>query len=87
MLKDAKPVSRRGLFSLALTAAGGIGMLLASARAAAAKMTQQASGYQATPKGDQSCATCSLFSAPATCSLVGGDVSPQGWCRLYQKKS
>jgi len=25
--------------------------------------------------------------APGSCKLVAGDISPNGWCRLYVKKS
>src|SRR5258708_1432873 len=74
-------VSRRALFQRVAVAAGGAALLLGTALPAAAKMTQKAAGYQEGPKGDQSCSNCSLFSSPASCSLVDGTINPQGWCR------
>ena len=80
-------ISRRALFQRAGVAAGGMALLLGTVLPAEAKMTQKAAGYQDGPKGDQSCSNCSLFSPPASCSLVDGTISPQGWCRFHQNKS
>ena len=80
-------ISRRTLFQRVGVAAGGMALLLGTALPAAAKMAQKAAGYQDAPKGDQSCSNCSLFSAPASCSLVDGAISPHGWCRFHQNKS
>ena len=64
-------LSRRQLFfrGAAITA-GGAALLATSTIPAQAKMPQQAAAYQNTPKGDQSCANCSLFKAPSSCTLV-----------------
>jgi hypothetical protein len=85
--KPAK-FSRRQLFlrGAAITA-GGAAVLIASALPAQAKMPQKAAAYQDAPKGDQSCANCSLFKAPSSCTLVDGTISPSAWCRFYSKKS
>lgn len=80
-------VSRRQLLRNAIVAAGSAAALAASVSQAQAKMTQKGAGYQDTPKGQQSCANCSLFTAPASCILVEGAISPDGWCRFYAKKS
>ena len=82
-------VSRRQLLRSAALVAGCAAVLMAGATGpdAAGSMTQKAAGYQATPKGDQRCDGCALFTAPASCKLVAGDISPSGWCRLYVKKS
>jgi secreted PhoX family phosphatase len=87
--KDLLPesVSRRSMLRGAAVAAGTVALLGATIEPAAAKMTQQAAGYQATPKGDQTCASCALFKAPDACTLVDGTISPNGWCRFYSKKS
>jgi hypothetical protein len=78
-------VSRRELLRGAAVVAGGAAVALAASSPAQAKMTQKAAGYQDTPKGDQSCANCSLFKPPSACILVDGVVSPDGWCRFYKK--
>jgi len=80
-------VSRRQLLKGATIAVGGAAALVATALPAQAKMAQKAAAYQGTAKGAQSCANCSLFQAPSSCTLVDGTVSPNGWCRFYAKKS
>ena len=79
--------SRRQMLRSAAMTAGGVAVLFAAGSPAEAKMSFQASGYQATPKGDQNCAGCSLFKNPSSCILVDGNISPNGWCRFYRKKS
>jgi len=78
-------VSRRQLLRSAAVMAGGAAAALAASSPAQAKMAQKTAGYQDTPKGDQSCANCSLFKPPASCILVDGAISPNGWCRFYKK--
>jgi hypothetical protein len=80
-------LSRRSLFRNAAAMIGGVAALLATGSQAIAKMAQKAAGYQATPKGDQSCATCALFKTPASCTLVDGDIAATGWCRFFAKKT
>ena len=82
-------VSRRNVLrSSALTMGGALVLATAmTAERAEAKMAQKAAGYQATPKDGQSCGSCALFVAPASCKLVDGEVSPSGYCRFYVKKS
>lgn len=55
--------------------------------AAAPQVTQDAAGYQTQPNGDQRCALCAHFRAPASCELVQGSIVPNGWCKLYRAKS
>jgi hypothetical protein len=44
--------------------------------------------YQDTPgTGGAKCSGCSLFSAPSSCSLVTGTISPNGWCTAFSAKS
>jgi hypothetical protein len=47
------------------------------------KMTKAQAEYQDTPKGILMCATCTLFVRPASCKVVEGEVSPQGWCKAF----
>lgn len=80
-------LSRRGVFRQAAAMLGGMVAIIATGSQAIAKMLQKAAGYQATPKGDQSCANCALFKAPASCTLVDGDIAETGWCRFFSKKT
>ena len=76
--------SKRNFLRLAVV--GLFGSLLRpwQARAqAAAKMSKVQAEYQDSPKGIQSCATCSLFDEPRGCKIVDGDISPDGWCKAY----
>jgi len=58
--------------------------LSASARAAAQqKMTKREAAYQDQPKDIQMCSTCTLFVRPNACKVVEGDISPDGWCKLF----
>ena len=38
------------------------------------------------PKG-QKCGGCALFKAPASCGLVKGKISPNGYCIAYAPKA
>jgi hypothetical protein len=87
VLDSNATLSRRGLFRQAGAMIGGVAAVLATGSQAIAKMVQKAAGYQATPKGDQSCATCALFKVPASCTLVDGDIAATGWCRFFAKKT
>ena len=82
-----KTISRRYFFRHIAVEVGSVALLLCTVLPAAAKMAQKAVGYRETPKGDQSCSNCSLFSAPSSCTLVDGTINPQGWCRFHQNKS
>jgi hypothetical protein len=83
-------ISRRGLLRGAGVAAGGAALFAAAALAPqganAGNMTQQAAGYQPTPKDGKRCDGCSLFQAPSGCKLVAGTINPAGWCRFWVKK-
>lgn len=62
----------------------GLGSRLANAQAKAAP---NAVSYQDKPKGAQRCDACSSFQPPNACKMVEGEISPQGWCSLFTKKS
>lgn len=84
-------ITRRRAVGLGAGAAiGSAAMVLAgtqSAAAAAAQVAQDAAGYQTQPNGDQRCATCVHFRAPASCELVQGTIVANGWCKLFRAKS
>ena len=90
MPSKPKHLSRRHLLQrMATYAAGasiihGLGLNRASAQA---KVTQKTATYQDKPKGTQRCDGCNNFQPPNGCKLVEGEISPQGWCSLFTKKS
>ncbi len=49
--------------------------------------------YQSTPKGDQKCSGCALFTpgktptSDGTCKVITGAISPNGWCTAFAKRS
>jgi hypothetical protein len=82
------PVSRRDLLRGAAVTVGAAAIVAGTVLPAEAKMAAKAAGYQDTPGKDGSnCASCALFKAPSSCTLVDGAVSANGWCRFYSKKS
>ena len=87
MSDQAKPpcFSRRTV----LIAAAGAAPLLAlgATGAKAAKLSQSAVRYQATPKDGKQCDGCNLFVAPNACKSVDGVIAPTGWCTLWVKKA
>lgn len=86
---SASSVSRRNFLSIA--AASGTALiavgLTVPASAAPKKFSQQQAHYQPVPKSGQRCQSCALWQAPTSCKVVDGQVSPAGWCILYQAKS
>ena len=52
------------------------------------KVSQAEAQYQNQPKGDQKCNKCMQFIAESnSCKLVQGQVSPEGWCKLFVAKA
>ena len=79
-------LSRRSLLGGATCASGAATMLAAANQPAqAAKIAQTVVKYQDSPKGEQMCSNCKLFTAPNACQTVDGTISPNGWCMIYQK--
>lgn len=59
-----------------------------SAPAATGKVSQASVQYQTQPKGEQKCGNCVNFIAESnTCKLVDGQISSEGWCSLWTKKT
>jgi hypothetical protein len=69
-----------------MVGAGAAAVVIASEASAQAKVAQSAVAYQDTPKGAQQCDSCIFFQEPNACKTVAGDVSPQGWCKIWAKK-
>ena len=52
------------------------------------KVSQASVQYQTQPKGEQKCGACQHFIAGSnTCNLVDGQISPEGWCKLWAEKA
>lgn len=49
------------------------------------KLPQKSVAYRSTPDGDRKCDNCKLFVKPNACQKVQGEISPEGYCILYQK--
>jgi hypothetical protein len=47
------------------------------------KMSREAAKYQDSPRGGLSCSVCTFFRRPRTCQVIDGEVSPSGWCQLF----
>jgi hypothetical protein len=75
--------SKRRLLRIALLGVVGAAGRSFYSFADGGKMSKQQAEYQDTPKGIAMCATCTLFVAPHTCKVVEGEVSPDGWCKVY----
>ncbi|HSG22569.1 MAG TPA: hypothetical protein VLA64_06365 [Azonexus sp.] len=79
--------SRRTVLRAAMAAGCSLWMPIAMGAGEAKKATQASVQYQAKPNGAQKCATCLNFIAGSnTCKVVEGQVSPEGWCKIWVKK-
>ncbi len=82
------PSSSMSRRTVLIAATGAVPLLaLGATGAKAAKMSQSAVRYQATPKDGKQCSGCNLFVAPNACKSVDGDISASGWCALWVKKA
>lgn len=84
---DHSEQTRRTLLRLASSLGAASLLAMSTDKALAAKASKASVGYQDTPKADHNCANCSLFQSPNVCKTVDGDVSPNGWCRIWVKKA
>jgi hypothetical protein len=78
-------LSRRALLRCAAGAAGSAAILCGEPDRAGAviKISKAAVAYQDQPSGDKECRKCAQFQPPASCKLVDGAISPQGYCQLF----
>lgn len=80
--------SRRSVLRAALATGCCLWMPIAMGAGETKKATQASVQYQAKPNGTQKCATCLNFIAGSnTCKVVEGQVSPEGWCKIWVKKA
>ena len=66
-------------------AALGVAATLSSAQAATDNKKQFKYQDKPGPHG-QKCSGCRLFRPPASCTVVHGKISPNGWCIAWVKK-
>ncbi len=50
------------------------------------KLTKAEARYQPHPKATKRCSGCAMYREIRSCTAVQGDISPNGWCRLWEKK-
>ena len=80
-------MSRRALLGSTTALAAAMTLAATGPSRAQQKMSKQTAQYQDSPKGDQKCEGCRFFVEEASCQLVDGEISPNGWCRLFQPKA
>jgi hypothetical protein len=81
-------MGRRRFLRMATLALGGVAAAGLGSRQAAAQQSKQAVAYQDSPNGGQRCGDCQFFNASRrSCQVVAGEISPNGWCRLYRRGS
>ena len=85
---DCQRISRRVVLTgTALALGAAAAATVVSEATAQEKISQADAKYQGTPKDDQRCEGCANFQAPNGCKFVQGDISPNGWCQLFVKKT
>jgi hypothetical protein len=80
--RRSRPLSRRAILALGLAIAAP-SEADQQPQANPNKISQAAADYQPTPKGMFSCGVCTFFIKPKSCKVVDGEVSPTGWCKLF----
>ena len=60
--------------------------IVAPGRAQQKKFSKAQAQYQETPKDGKQCDGCGQFTAPSSCKIVEGDISPKGWCLYFAPK-
>jgi hypothetical protein len=87
----AEAISRRALFPAAVGAITMLSVALplsySEVAYAQSKTDKKTAKYQDHPNKDQHCAICRFFRPPKSCQLVEGDISPNGWCSFFAKKT
>ena len=87
-MDDKRRLSRRSLLrGAALLASGTLaGSIVSIKPAYAQKASKVDAKYQDSPKDGQKCDQCVYFQAPNKCGVVEGDISPNGWSAMFNKK-
>jgi len=85
---DPNRTSRRNALKAGLAAvtAGVVAGGAARRATAQEKLAQNLVQYQETPKDGAKCSACVNFVAPNACTIVAGEINPEGWCVAYAPK-
>ncbi len=85
---DLNRTSRRNALKAGLAAvtAGVVAGGAARRAAAQEKLAQNLVQYQTMPKDGAKCSGCVNFAAPNACTIVAGEIAPEGWCVAYAPK-
>jgi len=85
------PLSRRQLFPTLLgggaVVAAAVSLAKSRMAAAQSKTSQKVAKYQDHPNKGAQCSDCRFFLPPKSCQLVEGDISANGWCSFFAKKT
>ena len=73
--------------ALVLAGAACAGALSVERARAQQKVAKEAMKYQDKPNGDMKCSNCLQFEPPASCKVVDGKISPDGYCIAFVKKA
>jgi len=73
--------TRRQILRAGLAVVGGA--VAVSSAQAQDKIAPAMVQYQDTPKDGNKSSTCVNWEAPASCKIVSGKISPNGWCIAY----
>jgi hypothetical protein len=77
------PARRRWMRGALRGVAAGLAVGVVARTTAQEKLTRREAEYQDSPKDIRMCATCTLFLPPKSCKVVDGEISPEGWCKLF----
>jgi hypothetical protein len=88
-MNQNRSLSRRSVLRGAALLAGAAltAGFVPSKEALAQKASQEAMNYADKPNGDKRCSNCLNFILPASCSIVEGTISPNGYCVAWVKKT
>ena len=74
---------RRSVIRAMVTAIPAAVLFPISRTEASEKMTRQQAEYHDGPDGIYSCGMCTLFEKPNACKMVEGEISKDGWCKVF----
>ena len=85
-----RSMSRRQLFPAlfaGVATAAALSLDLSETAQAQPKVSKATAKYQDHPNGGNKCSLCQYFRPPHSCQLVQGNISPDGWCTFFAKKT
>lgn len=83
---DDRPAWRRRALLGAATKLTGLAAAGSAAAQSPGAVPKSVAKYQDHPNGAHHCAGCVNFVAPASCHVVAGRISPDGWCQYFTPK-